>query len=629
MVGDDLVLGEELGAGAVATVHRARDAAGAAVAVKLLHERNARDPTARRRFAREAELARSLRAANIVAVHGAVEIDGRTALVMELVEGPTLADVIARDAPLPEARLLALGRGIAAGLAVAHDGGVIHRDLKPANVLVATESGEIPKIADFGMARAASFAGIDRESMTVLGTPSYMAPESLDPLAIDPRSDLYALGCMLYEMACGEPPFSAPTPFAVLQAHRERPPDLDRVRAHLSPGSSELVAALLAKQPSDRPHAASAVVERIDALLAGDSATGGEPRPGSTALAVPRPAHALAAAEAGRCARCGAPVIDGVRVCLDCGLIRVQIRRGPFSVFVVGPGAVGDKLDTISRDRLLTWVRANPDSGLDPEPLAERIPRLPFTVITRISKASADALAQSLNQLGIRAELRKGGRLAHGQMLEKIVRMGGRRSQAALPLVILGLPLIAVLIVMALPLLPIYLGAVGWFASRPALGTARTRARLKPPPRVEAQLRELERQAPHLGPRHRPALRAIVRRVVALIEHTRDEPAIQAELDPEMAHALAVAVVGTRRLDELDSVVSRPDFDPGDPDQRRDLQERDLWSARLLELTATLDALAIREASAKHALRAAEIDETSELDQLRARVEALEEVSRM
>jgi serine/threonine protein kinase len=299
-----LELGEELGVGAVATVYRATDrVTGERHALKLLHDRNARDPRASRRFTREAELARTLVDPHIVAVRGAIEFQARQALLMELVEGPTLAELIASEAPFDERRLISLARDISRGLSVAHAGGVIHRDLKPANVLVAGSSsaGEIAKIADFGMARATSFAGVDRESMTVLGTPDYMAPESLDPLAVDPRTDLYALGCIMVEMATGRPPFSAATPFAVLDAHRKRPPPPlpERYGATLR----ELVAALLAKQPSDRPHAASAVVDVLDTLLREHSGTSTALVPTSGALARVPPRDLLQAASAGRCAR--------------------------------------------------------------------------------------------------------------------------------------------------------------------------------------------------------------------------------------------------------------------------------------------------------------------------------------
>lgn len=627
---DQLELRDEIGIGAVATVVRAVDrSTGQAYAVKLLHERNARDPTAARRFTREVELARTLRAGNIVAVYGALDLHGRQALLMELVEGPTLAELIARAAPIEVWRLLKLARDIARGLAVAHAGGVIHRDLKPANVLIANADTdtEIAKIADFGMARATSFAGVDRESMTVLGTPDYMAPETLDPLAVDPRTDLYALGCIMVEMATGRPPFAGQTPFAVLDAHRNKPaPSLpDRY----GPDLRELVRALLEKQPSDRPHAASAVVEVLDALIlrhhAGTQEHPGQPS-AARALVLARPRDLLAAAISGRCARCGAPIVVGVRVCLECGLLRVAIEPGRWSVFVTGPGEVGDKLSNVLRDRLLTWLRANPDSGLGVGSLAERIPRLPFPLILRISEASARALAASLASLGIRAEARIGGRFAHGAMTEKLFRIGARRGKVALPLLLLGLPLVLVLFVVLLPLLPMYLGSVAWWISRPALQAAHGRP-LALPQRVDEHLRAVERKVPQLGPRHRPELRAVVQRVLALLEATPESQ--RAEIDAEMAHALNVATVATERMDELDAIVSRPDFDSGDPEQRKDLQERDMWAARMLELTATLDALVARQTAARQATRGVELEQRSELDELRDRVEALEEIQRL
>jgi hypothetical protein len=611
-----LELREEIGIGAVATVVRAIDrATGHAYAVKLLHERNARDPAAARRFTREVELAHTLRAPNIVAVHGALELNGRRALLMELVEGPTLAELIARAAPFEPQRLARLARDIARGLAVAHAGGVIHRDLKPANVLIAHAGTdqEIAKIADFGMARATSFAGVDREAMTVLGTPDYMAPETLDPLAVDPRTDLYALGCIMLEMATGRPPFAAPTPFAVLEAHRTR--TAPKLPDHYGPELRELVEALLEKQPSDRPHAASAVVEVLDMR-----------QPTTRALALVRPRDLLDAAVSGRCARCGAPIVVGVRVCLECGLLRVAVEPGKWSVFVTGPGELGDKLSNVLRDRLLTWLRANTDAGLDIGTLGERIPRLPFPLVVRVAEASAQALAASLASLGIHAEARKGGRLAHGGMMEKVFRIGARRSKIALPLLIMGLPLMVVLFVIMLPLLPVYLGAVAWWISRPSL-QAIYETPLALPPRVNEHLREVERKVPRLGKRHRPELRAVVQRVLALIEATPESQRV--EIDAEMAHALNVATVATERMDELDMVVSRPDFDAGEPEQRKDLQERDMWAARMLELTATLDALVARKTAAQQATRGAELEQGSALDELRDRVEALEQIKQL
>ncbi len=615
-----LELGEELGVGAVATVYRATDrVTGERHALKLLHDRNARDPRAARRFTREAELARTLVDPHIVAVRGAIEFHARQALLMELVEGPTLAELIAREAPFEPRRLIALTRDIARGLSVAHAGGVIHRDLKPANVLVAQADGrEMAKIADFGMARATSFAGVDRESMTVLGTPDYMAPETLDPLAVDPRTDLYALGCIMVEMATGRPPFAAATPFAVLDAHRKQPaPTLpDRYGAPLR----ELVAALLAKQPSDRPHAASAVVDMLDAMLREmDPSTALVPS--GRALAHSPPRDLLQAAVAGRCARCGEPVVLGVRVCLRCGLLRVRIERGKWTVFVLGPGLVGDKFDSTRRGALLTWLRANPDSGLEIGKFAERIPRLPFPLVLRLSESSARAMVESLAQLGIIAEAQRGGRLAHRQMTEKVFRIGARRSKVALLALLVMLPLVFLF----LPLLPFYFAGIAWWTSMPALSTSHT-ARMSLPPKTDERLREVERAAPSVSPRHLPGLRAVVQRVMALTAATPGEQ--REQIDAEMAHALAVATVASVRMSELDMTMSHPEFDAGELEHRRDLQERDLWSARMLELTATLDALVVRFAAAGSALRGAALEDRSELEQLRHHIEALEDVQR-
>ena len=153
-----LRLGALLGSGAVATVVRVEAADGRVFAGKLLHESHGHDSAATRRFAQEAALLRGVDDPNIVRVFGVAEIEGKQVLLLELVEGPTLAQLMAREAPLGEARLARIAARVARGLARAHAAGVIHRDLKPANILVAR--GDVPKIADFGMARATSLVGV-------------------------------------------------------------------------------------------------------------------------------------------------------------------------------------------------------------------------------------------------------------------------------------------------------------------------------------------------------------------------------------------------------------------------------------------------------------------------------------
>ena len=299
----------ELGAGAVATVYRLEDEDGQTFAGKALHDSRLGEADAAARFAREAEVVRAVAHPNVVRVFGRAAVEGRDVLLMELVDGPTLQQVIATDAPMATARVVDLGLGIARGLVAAHDAGVIHRDLKPANILLAPS--DVPKIADFGMARASSLAGVDSSALTVLGTPDYMAPESLDPLAVDARSDLYGLGCILYELAIGQPPFVGATSFAVLEQHRKAPvPPMPTLDA----GLRGIIVQLLEKTPADRVQSASALVEMLEGLRRGETAV----------------ARIGTALDLGRCAQCGAPLVDALRVCLSCRASVPRLSDGEF-----------------------------------------------------------------------------------------------------------------------------------------------------------------------------------------------------------------------------------------------------------------------------------------------------------
>jgi tRNA A-37 threonylcarbamoyl transferase component Bud32 len=619
-------LAGEIGRGAIATVARVIDrSTGVAYAAKILHDRHRRDEAASRRFHREAELARRLVHDNLVRVLGTEDIDGRTALLMELVEGPNLADHLARQGPLPEAELLPLALGIARGLGYAHAAGVIHRDLKPANILLApSPAGLVPKIADFGMARASSFAGADKGALTVLGTPQYMAPECLEPLAVDPRTDLYALGCIVHELATGAPPFAGATPFAVLDQHRSAP--VPALPDHCSTGLRRLVARLLAKAPGDRPQSASAVVEALAALRDDPPAIGGALVPMATAAA-------LAAVDPdaiadGRCAGCGAAVLQETRVCFRCGLVQVLVERGDCSVYVLGPGKVTHKLDSTLRDRLLRWLRANAAAGLEASELERRIPRLPFALVTGVSLRSAETLWASLRSIGLEAECSRTKPRGHRGISFSASKLSSRSATvimaiAAFPMMISPLGLIV-----TLPL-----GLVGlliareWTirrVSRPVALLGRPLAHGLPA-RVRARLDELYQVVSQIGERrHREALRAVVHRVIAL---SRDTPSLMApEIEAEMEHAIHLAAGATLRMDQLDRELGRPGFDPAEASARAVMHERDLWSARLLDLTATLDALTARRVAAR--LATTETGLSEDLQALRATVEALEEVQR-
>jgi hypothetical protein len=632
-----LQLAGEIGSGAIATVARVIDRdTGATYAGKILHDRHRRDEAANRRFHREAELARCLAHDNLVRVLGTHEVEGRPALLMELVEGPNLADHLARRGPLPEAELLPLALGIARGLAHAHAAGVIHRDLKPANILLAPgPAGFVPKIADFGMARASSFAGADKGALTVLGTPQYMAPECLEPLAVDPRTDLYALGCIIHELATGAPPFSGATPFAVLDQHRNAPiPPLPEA---FGPSLRRLVTRLLAKAPGDRPQSASRVAEALAALHEATARAGSRDAAGEPESRAPALIHASAGALAeldpdavadGRCAGCGAAVMQETRVCFRCGLVQVLVERGDCSVFVTGPGQLSHKLDSNLRDRLLGWLRANAHAGLDPAELERRIPRLPFPLVTGVSQRSAETLWTSLRRIGMQAAWSRGGPRAHGGISASSNKLSQRSAAFCLSVAVAPIMVNPVLLAGTLPLalvsmLIIYV-VIERRVSSPVVTVGQPAAHGLPA-RVQARLGELHRVVALIGERrHREALRAVVHRVVAL---SRDTPrTVEPEIEAEMEHAIHLAAGATLRMDQLDREMSSPGFDPAEASARAVMHERDLWSARLLDLTATLDAFAARRAAARAAM--ADATTPDELLALRATVEALEEVHR-
>ena len=592
---EGLRLGEVLGSGAVATVVRVHAPDGRLFAGKLLHSSHDQDTTAVQRFAQEAALLRGVDDPNIVAVHGLVEIEGRRVLLLELVEGPTLARLLAREAPLAEARLAAIGAGIARGLARAHAAGVVHRDLKPANILVAP--GEVPKIADFGMARATSLSSVDAAALAVLGTPDYMAPESLDPLAVDVRSDLYALGCILHEMATGEPPFRGATAFGVLEAHRKA--DIPGLGDSFSPALRALVASLLAKSPGDRPQAAPQVAALLEQIAAGTVA----------ALALPSSVRGPA------CAACGQPLVVELAVCMHCGLAAARALPGTWTVLVAGPGEPGDKLDTVLRERLCLWIAGNPGLGVEVGRLKKQIPRVPFTLLRRVSEASARSVVAALAPLGLTAEVVHGSALRSPRMRKK----AGALSLRTMLVVLMssGALMQGWAAIILLPTFILLSSGIAVWSSIHQVTARRGRQPASLTPAVARALAAVEQVVPTLATtRHRHGLRAVVRRSLALA------PALGPDADAELAHAITVATAAASRLDVLDRELGRRDIQRADADARALLHERDTWAARLLGLTAALDAFHARTVGAARAGG----DDT--LADLRAQVEALEHVHR-
>ncbi|MEU0192461.1 protein kinase [Streptomyces afghaniensis] len=249
----------EIGRGGMGEVWRAYDETLArAVAVKLLLPQDT-DATAASRFRLEAQTAGRLNHPNLVGVLDFGEYDNRLYLVMELVEGDSLARVLSVSGALPAERVAQLAAQAAAGLAAAHQQGIVHRDVKPANLLL--DAGGTLKIGDFGIARFLDDPGAALTATgQIVGTGLYLAPERALGRPAGPASDMYSLGCVLYQLLSGRPPFQADTAVALLHQHLDNAPVPPRELgvAGLPPAFESYLLALLAKQPEDRPTAQQA-----------------------------------------------------------------------------------------------------------------------------------------------------------------------------------------------------------------------------------------------------------------------------------------------------------------------------------------------------------------------------------
>ncbi|MGI9126486.1 MAG: Stk1 family PASTA domain-containing Ser/Thr kinase [Mycobacterium sp.] len=254
---DRYELGEILGFGGMSEVHLARDRRlHRAVAVNVLRADLARDPSFYLRFRREAQNAAALNHPAIVAVYDTGEAETPSGplpyIVMEYVDGVTLRDIVHNDGPMPPRRALEVIADACQALNFSHQHGIIHRDVKPANIMI-SKTGAV-KVMDFGIARAIAESG-NRVTQTaaVIGTAQYLSPEQARGETVDARSDVYSLGCVLYEIRTGEPPFVGDTPVAVAYQHvREDPVPPSQKRAGISPELDAVVLKALAKNPDNR-----------------------------------------------------------------------------------------------------------------------------------------------------------------------------------------------------------------------------------------------------------------------------------------------------------------------------------------------------------------------------------------
>lgn len=248
-------LQDAIGRGAMGEVWRAFDEIlGRPVAVKLLLPQSS-DPTAISRFHLEAQTAGSLNHPNVVGVLDFGEHEHHLFLVMELVEGDSLARLLATSGPLPAARVARMAAEAAAGLAAAHRQGIVHRDIKPANLLL--DADGTLKIGDFGIARFLDDPGAALTATgQIVGTSLYLAPERALGKPAGPASDVYSLGCVLYQLLTGRPPFQGDSALMILHQHLDATPVPPRgLGAELPPAFENYLLGLLAKRPEDRPSA--------------------------------------------------------------------------------------------------------------------------------------------------------------------------------------------------------------------------------------------------------------------------------------------------------------------------------------------------------------------------------------
>ena len=269
-LGASYTLERELSGGGMARVFVATETAlGRHVVVKVLSPELAQGVSVER-FKREIQVAAQLQHPHIVPVHTSGQIDGLPFYTMPYVEGASLRSRLARGGSLPIGETLSVLREVAKALAYAHEHGVVHRDIKPDNVLI---TGGTAVVTDFGIAKALSASRTDQGATLTqigvsIGTPAYMAPEQAagDP-DVDSRSDLYAFGCMAYELLAGRPPFQAKTAQRLLAAHMgERPQPIEELRADTPPMLAELVMRCLEKDAENRPQSASDLVRVLESI---------------------------------------------------------------------------------------------------------------------------------------------------------------------------------------------------------------------------------------------------------------------------------------------------------------------------------------------------------------------------
>lgn len=309
VAGERYEIEELLAQGGMADVYTGRDRVlGRRVAIKVLSPHHARDERLVARFRREATAAAKLNHPNIVRVYDWGPYGETYYIAMELVEGQTLADILANQGLLDPARAAGIAAAVARALEYAHQQGTVHRDIKPANILVAydhlaTQPGLVGrigqvKVADFGIARAVQGDEDLTETGKVMGTATYLSPEQAQGQSVGPVSDLYSVGVLLFEMLTGDVPFDGPTPYDIAQQHvYDQPPNVLELNPQVPAGLAQVVATLLAKSPNHRYPSAQDLAVELAVQARGGNMTDQEypdgypPQPGQRRILGSGPDH--------------------------------------------------------------------------------------------------------------------------------------------------------------------------------------------------------------------------------------------------------------------------------------------------------------------------------------------------
>jgi serine/threonine-protein kinase len=278
MLGERYELGAMIGTGGMADVYLAQDVRlNRQVAIKILRSDLARDPSFVTRFNKEALSVAALNHPGIVSVYDSGKEDSPSGampyIVMEYVEGKTLREIVNKGERFALSRAVEITEGILIALQYSHKNGIIHRDIKPGNIMI-TDSGDV-KVMDFGIARALADTGATMTSTwNIIGTAQYLSPEQATGTQADARSDLYSVGCLLYELLAGRPPFTGDTPVAIAYQHVSAPLiPITEIQESLNPDLNAFFSIALAKDANERYQSANAMLKDLKKLIKGEGIT--------------------------------------------------------------------------------------------------------------------------------------------------------------------------------------------------------------------------------------------------------------------------------------------------------------------------------------------------------------------